>query len=75
MTVTAIRPDLSTAEPTAESVVLAELDAQIAAVDLKLADPQGWGNELNQERSRLLRRRTELLDAAVDLTATTVLAA
>lgn len=75
MTVTAIRPRLTTAETTVESAELAELDAQIAAVTAKLKDPQGWGKELADERSRLLRLRTELLAAAVDLTATTVLAA
>jgi hypothetical protein len=75
MTVSVIRPDLSTAEPTAESAELAEIDAQIAAVDAKLADPQGWGKELADERRRLLGLRAVLLGAAVDLTATTVLAA
>jgi hypothetical protein len=76
MTVTDIRTRMpAQAEPTVESAELAEIDAQIAAVDLKLKDPQGWGKELDDERSRLLGLRTELLAAAVDLTATTVLAA
>jgi hypothetical protein len=76
MTVTDIRPRLTAMpEPTAESAELAEIDAQIAAVTVKLADPQGWGKELADERSRLLGLRAELLAAAVELTATTVLAA
>lgn len=62
-------------EPTVESAELAVLDAQIAAVTAKLADPQGWGKELSDERSRLLGLRTELHGALVELTATTVLAA
>lgn len=76
MTITDIRTrQTATPKPTAESAALAALDAQIAAVTRKLQDPQGWGKELDDERSRLLGLRSRLLDATVDLTATTVLAA
>jgi hypothetical protein len=76
MTVTDIRTRQTTqSTETVESAELAEIDAQIAAVTAKLKNPQGWGKELDDERSRLLGLRTELLGAAVDLTATTVLAA
>lgn len=59
------------AEPTAQSLRLAELDAEIAAVKAKLDDPHGWGKELRNEHDRLLGLRADL----VALTATTVLAA
>jgi hypothetical protein len=58
-------------ESTPESARLTELDAQITAVEAKLADPHGWGRELADERTRLLGLRAEL----VALTATSALAA
>lgn len=74
MTVTDIRTRRA-AVPTVESAELAELDAQIAAVTAKLDDPQGWGDWLEAERTKLLGLRAELHTALVELTATTVLAA
>lgn len=76
MTVTDIRPDMTAhPETTVESAELADIDAQITAVTAKLKDPQGWADRLEEERDRLLGLREQLLAAAVDLTATTVLAA
>ena len=73
MTVTQIRP--TTTEQTPESMRLAELDRQIAAVEAKQADPQGWAKELEDERARLIETRAKLRARIVALTARTALAA
>lgn len=72
MTVTVIRPTIHPRpEQTPESRALAALNAEIAAIEARQADPQGWGKELEDERARLMQKRAAL----VDLTATTMLAA
>jgi hypothetical protein len=72
MTVIQIRPSTTPQpEPTDESKLLADLNAEIAAVEAKQNDPQGWAKELEDLRARLIAKRAEL----VALTATTVLAA
>jgi len=73
MTVTQLRP--ASTEQTPESKRLAALDRQIAAVEAKQADPQGWAKELGDERARLIDARGRLHAKMVALTATTVLAA
>lgn len=76
MTVTDLRPRTAARpEPTAESRKLADLDAEIAAVDRKLDDPQGWGKELTDARARLLGLRAALLSTGAELTVMTMLAA
>jgi hypothetical protein len=69
MTVTPIRYAVQTVLSPAER--LKELNADIAAIEARQGDPQGWGKLLADERSKLLAKRAEL----VALTATTVLAA
>ena len=49
---------------------LAHLDAEIAAIDAKLQDPQGWRDALIANRDKLAAQRER-----VALVATTVLAA
>lgn len=68
MTVTDIRTR-RTAEPTVESAELAALDAEIAALTAKLKDPQGCGDWLEAERTKLLSLRAELHTALVELAA------
>jgi hypothetical protein len=72
MTVTQIRPTtMPQPEPTDESDSLAALNAEIAAIEARQPNPQGWAKELEDARSKLIAKRAEL----VALTATTVLAA
>lgn len=72
MTVTQIRlTTVSHPEPTPESLLLAKLNADIAAIEARQSNPQGWAKLLEDERSKLLAKRAEL----VALTATSALAA
>lgn len=64
-----------TTDPTAESERLARINADLAAIEAKQVDPHGWGSLLEDERSRLLSERAELLAGRVALTATTMLGA
>lgn len=60
---------------TPESQRLARINADLAAIDAKRNDPQGWAQLLEDERSRLLSERAGLLMAGAGLTVTTVLGA
>ncbi|WP_045740800.1 hypothetical protein [Actinoplanes rectilineatus] len=69
MTVTDL-PATTAGEATPESERLARVVADLAAVEERMADPQGWGQLLEDERSRLMSQRAELLRAGARLTAT-----
>ncbi len=75
MTIAPERPPLTTTDQTVESAELARINADLAAVEAKMHDPQGWGRLLEDQRSVLLSRRAALLADRVDLTATTMLGA
>jgi acyl-CoA reductase-like NAD-dependent aldehyde dehydrogenase len=64
-----------TTEQTRESVRLARITADLEAIVVRLQNPQGWGKLLEDERSRLLSERADLLRQGARLTATSVLGA
>jgi hypothetical protein len=64
-----------TTEQTPESRRLARITADLEAIDVRLHNPQGWAKLLEDERSRLLSERADLLRQGAELTATSVLAA
>ncbi len=72
MTIAPERPPLTT---DTAAVELARINTDLAAVEAKMDDPQGWASLLEDQRSVLLNRRAVLLAGRVDLTATTMLGA
>jgi hypothetical protein len=76
VTIALERPTLTTEDPrTPESVELARINADLAAIEARMDNPHGWAKLLEDQRAVLLGRRAELLAGRIDLTATSVLGA
>lgn len=72
---TATTLPLPTVEQTSESRRLARINADLAAIEAKQSNPQGWAKLLEDQRAELLAERSELLKQGAKLTMTTMLGA